>query len=79
MPAFIEVRDTLVYFDGVSMHDVTDPQCIEPLDKISNASIGKPLPRIKCTDEEYARVCQVLRAGMPVSLYDLMTKYEPRS
>lgn len=79
MPAFIEVRDTLVYFDGVSMHDVTDPASIEPLDKWSNATNGKPLPRLKYTDEEFARVCQVLRAGMPVSLFDLVTKYEPRS
>ena len=79
MQALLSVRDIIAYFDGTTIHDVTDPQCIEPLDKISNASIGKPLPRIKLTDEEYARVCQVLRAGMPVSLYDLMTKNEPRS
>lgn len=79
MPAFIEVRDVLVYFDGMYMHDVTDPESIEPLDKWSNATNGKPLPRVKYTDEDFARVCQVLRAGIPVSLYDLVTKYEPRS
>lgn len=78
MCGFIEVADTLIFFDGNELHDVSEPECIEPLNKLATAFSGSPLPTIKLSDEEYARVCEVLRAGMPVHLYDLNCMYNPR-
>lgn len=72
------VNETCVYFDGHDLHDVSKPECLEPLDKVANAFTGEPLPRVYLSEEEFSRVCQVIRAGMPMHLYDLITKYEPR-
>lgn len=78
MCGFIDVEGTLIYFDGHDIHDVSKPECIEPLDRVANAFTGEPLPRVFLSEDEFARVCQVVRAGMPMHLYDLVTKYEPR-
>lgn len=75
----VKERDCCVYLDAQGLHDVSDPKNIEALDKVAIAFTGEPLRRVEYSAEDYANLCQVLRAGMPASLADLATKYEPRS
>lgn len=75
----VKERDCCVYMDAQGLHDVTEPKNIDALDKAAMAFTGEPLRRVEYSAEDYANLCQVLRAGMPASLADLATKYEPRS
>ncbi len=79
MQGLLITKDIVVYYDGSTLHDVSVPECLEPLDKIAIAFTGEPMAKVYLTDEEFARICQVIRAGFPLSLLDLSTKYEPRS
>ncbi len=78
MCGFIDVEGTLIYFDGHDLHDVSEPECIAPMNLLATTLTGEPLKTVKLTADEYARICEVIRAGMPVHLYDLNSRYEPR-
>ena len=75
----VENRNTLVYYSNGTLKDLTDIEDLEILNKISTAFVGIPMRIIELTEDEYARLCQICRAGMPTHLQDLNTLYPPRS
>lgn len=74
----IENRNTLVYLNGDEIHDITEPECVEALNKVATAFTGKPLRVVELAENEYALLCQVMNAGQPIHLHDLNTMFPPR-
>lgn len=74
----VEGRNTFIYYNGDELHDISEPECVDVLNKISTAFTGAPLRIIELSENEYARLCQVINAGEPVHLNDLNNKYPPR-
>ena len=72
-------RNTFVYYNGDEIQDISEPEDLEVLQKVATAFTGKPLNVIELAENEYALLCRVVRAGMPVHLSDLNEEYPPRS
>jgi len=81
MQCIINVKglNTSVWFDGGCINDLTHPTDIDVLDKLARATIGKPLPRVDLTQEEFSRLCQSVKGGYPKHLKSLVDKYPTRS
>lgn len=87
MECIISIKDknTLVFFDGVGISDLTSTAGVNVLDKIhrvTSKAAGQDergLPRVTLSAEEFARLCQDLRGGYPKHLRALVEKYAPRS
>lgn len=76
----IQGRNTLVWFDGVNVNDLTSTEEVKTLDKVYKATHdGKAMPRVTLTPEEFARLCQSIHGGFPKHLADLVNKYKTRS
>lgn len=75
----IQGRNTLVYYDGVAINDLTHPDDVKVLSKLYKACNGRDMPRITLTEEEFARLCQSVRGGYPKHLQALVDKYPTRS
>ena len=75
----IQGKNTLVWFDGSDVNDLTTPADVTVIDKIAKACYGSTLPRVTLSEEEYARLCQCIRGGFPKHLKALTDKYPPRS
>ena len=75
----IQGKNTLVWFDGSDVNDLTTPADVTVIDKIAKACYGSALPRVTLSEEEYARLCQCIRGGFPKHLKALTDKYPPRS
>lgn len=78
MCGFIEVDGSIIYYDGRDLHYVSEPECLAPMNAMATAFTGEPLRTISMSEDDYARICEVIRAGFPVHLHDLNTRYEPR-
>ena len=75
----IKGRNTLVWFDGTNINDLTSTKDVDVLDVIARACYGTSLPRVTLTEEQFARLCQSIRGGYPKHLRALVEKYAPRS
>lgn len=75
----IQGRNTLVWFDGININDLTTPADVTVLDKVAKACYGSALPRVMLSEEEFARLCQCIKGGYPKHLKALVDKYPPRS
>lgn len=75
----IKGRNTLVWFDGADINDLTTPADVSVLDKVAKACYGSALPRVMLSEEEFARLCQCIKGGYPKHLKALVDKYPPRS
>lgn len=75
----IKGRNTLVWFDGADISDLTTPADVSVLDKVAKACYGSALPRVMLSEEEFARLCQCIKGGYPKHLKALVDKYPPRS
>ncbi len=75
----IKGRNTLVWFDGTNVNDLTSTKDVDVLDVIARACYGTSLPRVTLTEEQFARLCQSIRGGYPKHLRSLVEKYAPRS
>lgn len=76
----IQGRNTLCWFDGININDLTAGQEVNALDKIYKETHGgKAMPRVTLTPEEFARLCQSIHGGFPKHLSDLVNKYKTRS
>lgn len=76
----IQGRNTLVWFDGININDLTTMEEVNVLDKVYKATHGgKAMPRVTLTPEEFARLCQSIHGGFPKHLADLVNKYKTRS
>ena len=73
-------RNTVCWFDGCAINDLTAPRGIEIL-KVAYSAChhGDAIPEIVMTEEDFAIFCQCIRGGFPKHLADLVYKYEPRS
>ena len=73
-------RDTCVAILGGQIHDLTDPDDINVLNKVYAATHdGESMPWLELSGNWYARLVQVYKAGIPAHLNDLNTKFKPRS
>lgn len=75
----IKNRNTLVWFDGVNVNDLTHPNDVNVLSKLYKACNGRDIPRVTLTEEEFARLCQASKGSYPKHLKDLVDKYPSRS
>lgn len=76
----IKNRNTVVWFDGGAINDLTSPEDIAVLKKVYKSSCnGKEMPRLELTEEEFARLCQSVKGGYPAHLQALVDKYPTRS
>ena len=75
----IKDRNTLVWFDGQNVNDLTAPADVGVLDVIAKACYGTALPRVTLTEEQFARLCQSIRGGYPRHLKAIVERYAPRS
>lgn len=73
-------ENTLLWFDGHDINDLTHPADVQVLDKIYRATHdGKAMPRETLTGEELARLCQSIKGGYPKHLKKYVDKYPTRS
>jgi len=75
----VKDRDTVVWFDGANINDLTDTEDIDVLDDIHRGCTGSPMPMLTLSEQKFARLCQCIRGGYPAHLKDLVDKYPPRS
>lgn len=76
----VQGENTLLWFDGVNINDLTHPDDVKVLDKLHKATHdGKAMPRVTLTPEELARLCQSIRGGFPKHLKKYTDKYPSRS
>ena len=75
----IHGANTLVWFDGENINDLSAMPDVNVLDKISRVTTGANMPRAELTQEEFAYLCQAIRGSYPKHLKSLVTKYAPRS
>lgn len=75
----IKGQNTLVWFDGTNINDLSNTADLAVVQKIAKATIGEELPRIDLTEEEFARFCQALKGGYPKHLKKIVDKYPTRS
>lgn len=70
------------YFDGHDIHDLTDTDDIEVLDKVYRACYGQDMPRLQLGSKDApwaSRLYQVTSAGAPVGLVPSLDDFAPRS
>lgn len=72
-------RNTLVWYDGAAINDLTNTADLAVVQKVARATRGEDLPRIDLTEEEFARFCQSLKGGYPKHLKAIVDKYPTRS
>lgn len=75
----IEGANTVVWYDGCAINDLTHPDDIAVVRKVYRATVGGDMPQVSLTQEEFARLCQSVRGGYPKHLKKLVEKYVPRS
>lgn len=75
----IKNRNTLVWYDGTAVNDLTNTADLAVVQKVARATRGEDLPRIDLTEEEFARFCQALKGGYPKHLKAIVDKYPTRS
>lgn len=75
----IKGRNTLVYYDGSAINDLTHPDDVSVLNKLYKACTNRDMPRITLTEEEFARLCQSVKGGYPKHLKAIVDKYPTRS
>lgn len=75
----IKGRNTLVWFDGVNINDLTNTEEVEVLRKIYKACTGRSMPYVTLEPDEFARLCQSIHGSFPKHLKDLVEKYKTRS
>ena len=76
----IPERNTCIAMVGGHIHDLTEPDNITVLDTVWKAGHnGEIMPRVQLSPDWYARLAQVLKAGLPAHLNDLNDKFTPRS
>lgn len=74
MAKLLVVDGVWMYFDGTTIHDLTEPEDIDAVREVMS-----DIPTQYISEETYARLCQSLRAGFPELLRELTDKYPPRS
>lgn len=81
MDCLIAIKDanTVVWYDGSAINDLTHPDDIAVARKVYRASVGQDMPEVELTQEEFARFCQSVRGGYPKHLRKLVEKYPTRS
>lgn len=75
----IEGKNTLVWFDGSDINDLTHPDDVAVLDKCYKKATGKEMARITLKENEFARLCQSIKGGYPKHLKAIVDKYPTRS
>lgn len=81
MTCIIEIqgRSELLWFDGININDLTHPADASVLEKVYKGCNGEKMPRVKLTEDEFARLCQSIKGGYPKSMKALVDKYPARS
>lgn len=74
MPKILVCDDVWMYFDGHDIHDMSEPEDIDTI-----REVYANIPTQVISEETYARLCQILKAGYPKALMELSDKYPPRS
>lgn len=75
----IKNRNTVVFFDGININDLTHPDNIAVLRKIYRTCYDKEMPVVDLTEDEFARLCQAIKGSYPKHLKVLVDKFAPRS
>lgn len=75
----VQNENTLLWFDGRNINDLTHPDDVKVIDKIAKETIGHSLPRVVLNVEELARLCQAIEGSYPKHLEKWVTKYPTRS
>lgn len=74
MPKFLNVEGVLVYFDGHDVHDVSEIESVPIIQKTF-----ADIPVVDYSVDDFARLMQVLRAGIPPALKEAADRYPPRA
>lgn len=72
-------KNTLVWYDGTNINDLSTIPDLTAVQKVAKATMGEELPRVDLTEEEFARFCQALKGGYPKHLKAIVDKYPTRS
>lgn len=75
----IKGKNTLVWFDGTNVNDLSGTACLDAVQAVAKATMGDELPRVDLTEEQFARFCQALKGGYPKHLKKIVEKYPTRS
>lgn len=75
----IDTKDTVVWFDGVNINDLTEPACIDVIDKLHICCNGVKMPFVALSGEEFAHLCQAIKGTYPKHLKEIVDKYSTRS
>ena len=75
----IKGANTVVWYDGCAINDLTHTEDIAVVRKLYKATVGQDMPDVELTEDEFARLCQSIRGGYPKHLRKLVEKYAPRS
>lgn len=75
----IKGANTVVWYDGSAINDLTAPDDIAVIRKVYKASVGQDMPEVELSQEEFARLCQSVKGGYPKHLKKLVDKYPTRS
>lgn len=75
----IKNRNTVVWFDGINVNDLTHPDDIAVLRKIYRTCNDKEMPIVDLSDDEFARLCQSIKGSYPKHLKTLVDKFAARS
>ena len=75
----IKGNDTLLWFDGTAINDLSAVEDVLVVQKVAKATLGEELPKVILTEEEFARFCQSCKGGYPKHLKKLVDKHPTRS
>lgn len=75
----IKGNDTLLWYDGTNLNDLSAVPDLNVVQKVAKATLGEELPKVVLSEEEFARFCQALKGGYPKHLKKLVEKYPTRS
>lgn len=75
----IKGKNTLVWFDGTNINDLSGTACLDAVQAVAKAVMDEELPRVDLTEEQFARFCQALKGGYPKHLKKIVEKYPTRS
>lgn len=74
----VEGKNTVVWFSNGTIHDLSHPDDMNVLGMVARAC-GCDLRLLTVTPDEYARLCQSTKAGLPKHLEEYNNKFKPRS
>ena len=74
----VEGENTVVWFSNGTIHDLSHPDDMNVLGMVARAC-GCDLRLLTVTPDEYARLCQSTKAGLPKHLEEYNSKFKPRS